>query len=309
MGNQSGIGQGFANLAKVFAPNSSDLINADVARQRVAADRSNAETSRMNAITARQKDGREAEIHDNLMGFDEVIATLVPEMNTPEGKARLLAEMLKTGSEVTPANLVGYLTAINADNIPQEDFSTVLAGSGTSWGNTPQGAREASAVEIEKAKIAAGGKSSNLPSVSAMDNQRATAQIGKLITEIAGQRPDQDVVNTVTAEASRIYQQTKNWTTAIQEAVKMFDYETSGFGWYNPLPNKFTLTRNGYIPLTGPVTPPANAVTPPANAVTPPVEVPGLPDPTNLPEGQRLQDNATGQVTHVVKNGQWVPAQ
>ena len=304
MGNQNGIGQGFANLAKVFAPNSSDLINADVARQRVAADRSNAETSRMNAVTSRNADNRKGEIHDNLMGVGGVLAGLSSEMDTPEGRARVAGALAAAGLDLKPADLVGILTAVQPDTYSNGDFSRVLSGStGMAWGNTPQGAREAEVANTERKVIEAAGKANDVPAVTSIDLQRISPQIGRALKEIAGVSPTQEAVGKVAARASEIFQRTENWSTAIQEAIKSFDYDTEGYGWYNPWENKFNVTPNGYEPQTGAGTPPATG------AGTPPAGVDGLPDPSNLPEGQRLQDNATGEITHVIKDGQWVPTQ
>ena len=293
MGNQNGIGQGFANLAKVFAPNSSDLIAADVARQRVAADRNNAETSRMNAVTARNKDNRDAEVHGNLMGFSDVLANLGPTLNTPEGRAQFLGEFLKTGLQPTPANMVGYLTAIDVNNIPSSDLSTVLAGTGTAWANTPEGSREVQNATTERAEIAAQNKSNNPHAVSSIDLQRIGPRIATAIESIAEVEPTREAVDLVAARASEIFQQTNNWSTAIQEAVKSFNYETSGYGWFNAMPNKFTVEPNGYTPSTGSGTPPANAATP-------------APQP-QYNEGDTAT-NSNGEKLQFT-NGQWVAVQ
>ena len=294
MGNQNGIGQGFANLAKVFAPNSSDLIAADVARQRVAADRSNAETSRMNAVTARNKDNRDAEIHGNLMGFGDVLAGLSDEMTTPEGRARVAGALAAAGLEISPADVVGLLTAVRPDTYTGDDFSTVLSGStGMAWANTPQGARELNANELEKAKITAQNKNNNPHAVSSIDLQRIGPRIATAIESISEVEPTREAVDLVAARASEIFQQTNNWSTAIQEAVKSFNYESSGYGWFNPMPNKFTVEPNGYVPSTGSGTPPANAATP-------------APQP-QYNEGDTAT-NSNGEKLQFT-NGQWVPVQ
>lgn len=250
-----GLAQGFSVLADAIAgPSPTDIMNADYARRRSLYTDAQTQNELQQTIAAQRS------AYD-LNALQELLADPTA-MSDPANRAyatSLLAG-LDHGMQYGPGFLTGASTFTDPNLFSPEDFSNVLLGTGvvSGWDNTPsgfqtkenndlaqtlmqqQGAmdRQTSKLEFQRDNPTSGSSTPlEIQAKDVEDLKRGVRQTLASRLQVSPNTPvDPQVEDLIMRRATEIYQRTRNYQTAITQAVddveQEYDlYVDSSQGW------------------------------------------------------------------------------